>query len=156
MASSMEIMHWAPFAEVISVAEAKAYGMSIYDVKVDYWKNRFCDSGKIPYRTLPGDVLLFSDAKPETASDLKQLDRRWTFGSVIKIREDQEDYGSMSTYFKVKVSNDIEVEDGARKSLFVVFLINLTTNKRIWTALHKFGNLDIIKKVLSIDNEVRL
>lgn len=157
LASSMEIMHWAPFAEVISVDEDKPYGTLLYDVKVDYWKNRFSERGKDPYKTLPGDILIFSDAKPETASDLQQLGRMWTFGSVINIAEEEEENNdsSTSTHFKVKMSKDIEAQDGMQKSLFVVFLINLTTNKRIWNALHMFGNLTVIQKVLCADDVVR-
>ena len=71
LASCMDVIHGAPFAEVISLNESKPHGASLYDVKVDYWKNKFSDRGKEPYKTLPGDIFIISDAKPETVSDLQ-------------------------------------------------------------------------------------
>ncbi|KAA8532334.1 hypothetical protein F0562_032411 [Nyssa sinensis] len=122
LASSLEAISSAPFAEVES------------------------------YKALPGDFFVFTEAKPETVSDLQRVGRTWTFGSITKIAGD--DNNSMGTNFKVKVSNDLEVEDGKQKFLYMVFLMNITTNKRIWNALHRFGNLEVIKKVLCIDTLV--
>lgn len=153
LASSMEIMHSAPFAEVTYLDEAKPYGTLMYDVKVDHWKNKFSDRGKEPYRTLPGDILVLSDANPESFSDLQQLGTLWAFGSVINIADEENEDISTSTHFKIKVSKDIEFKDGG-KSMFVVFLINITTNKRIWNALHMLRNLNVINKVLCINEEV--
>ncbi|KAK9275351.1 hypothetical protein L1049_022615 [Liquidambar formosana] len=148
LCSSMEIISRAPFAEVIAFDECKPYGTSLYDVKVDYWRNRFSDRGKEPYRTLPGDIFILADAKPEIISDLQRVGRTWTFALVTKIPDDDNEDVSTSTYFKVKASKDIEVKDSMQKSMFVIFLINVTTNKRIWNALHKLRNLKIIKEVL--------
>ncbi|GMP92594.1 hypothetical protein CsSME_00042750 [Camellia sinensis var. sinensis] len=157
LASSMEIIHEAPFAEVISLDACKPYGTLNYDIKVDYWRNRFSDRGKDPYKTLPGDVFIVSDAKPETVSDLQQGGRTWTFATVTNITEDEIGGGNnSSTFFKVKALRDTEVKGGMRQSLFVVFLRNITTNKRIWRALCKFGNLKIIEEVLCADSEVRI
>ncbi|KAJ0079982.1 hypothetical protein Patl1_24153 [Pistacia atlantica] len=93
----------------------------IYDVKVDYWRNRFSNSGKEPYKTLPGDILVLADAKPETISDLERVGRMWSFLSVIKIPEDENENktDSTSTYFKVKASRSIQVDD-RQKSLFII------------------------------------
>jgi len=43
---------------------------------------------------------------------------------------------------------------GIQKSLFLIFLINTTTNKRIWNSLHMSGNLEIIKNVLNTNSFV--
>ncbi|KAM3753439.1 hypothetical protein ACB098_03G094400 [Castanea mollissima] len=146
--SSMEIISRAPFSEVIAFDESKPYGKNLYDLKVDNWRNRFGDRSKEPYKTLPGDIFVLADAKPEHVSDLQRIGRSWTFAAVTKIPEDDSDDNSTSTSFKVKVLKDINVDGGIQKSLFVVFMINTITNKRIWNALHMYGNLNIIKKVL--------
>ena len=86
--SSMEIIWRAPFAEVISFEESKPYGTKVYEVKVDSWTNRFRERGKEPYKTLPGDLFILADAKPETVSDLQRAGRSWAFVLVTKIRED--------------------------------------------------------------------
>ncbi|CAL5430276.1 unnamed protein product [Camellia sinensis] len=156
LASSMEIIHEAPFAEVISLNVCEPYETLHYYIKVDYWRNRFSDRGKDPYKTLPGDVFIVSDAKPETVSDLQQGGRTWTFATVTNITEDEIEGGNnSSTFFKVKALRDIEVKGGMRQSLFVVFLRNITTNRRIWSALRKFGNLKIIEEVLCADSKVQ-
>ncbi|CAL5354450.1 unnamed protein product [Camellia sinensis] len=172
LASSMEIIHEAPFAKVISLNACELYGTLHYDIEVDYWRNR----GKDPYKTLPGDVFIVSDAKPESVYDLQQGGRTWTFATVTNIIEDEteDEIGegledeiedetkdengrgnNSSTFFKVKALRDIEVKGGMRQSLFVVFLRNITTNKRIWSALRKFGNRKIIERVLCADSKVQ-
>ncbi|KAE8038056.1 hypothetical protein FH972_010602 [Carpinus fangiana] len=159
--SSMEIISNAPFAEVIAFDESKSYGTMSYDVEVDSWINRLGVPGKEPYKTLPGDILVVADAVPEDISDLKRTGRQWAFVTVTKIPEEEDDEeneedveedednknnNSSSTSFKVKVSKHIAI---GQRPFFLIFLINTTTNKRIWNALHMSGNLEIIKNVLS-------
>ncbi|KAM3753517.1 hypothetical protein ACB098_03G099900 [Castanea mollissima] len=152
--SSMENISTAPFAEVIALYESKPYGENLYDVHVDNWGNRWNDRSKEPYKTLPGDILILADAKPEHISDLQRIGRSWAFVMVTKIREDDIDDNDdiredndTSTSFKVKALKDIDV-DGGKKSLFVVFLTNTTPSKRMWNALHMHGNLNIFRKIL--------
>nr|KAJ0190303.1 hypothetical protein LSAT_V11C800402640 [Lactuca sativa] len=151
LASSMEIMYRAPFAEVFSFSEVKHKGKKevVYDVTVDTWKNRFSERGKEPYRTLPGDLLILAEWKPEFGSDLHQTGRTWAF-ALVKTIEDDED-SNTSVRFKVKTLHQIECQDG----LYVVFLMNITTNKRIWNSLHMNRNSNIIKEILYSDNMVK-
>ncbi|KAF2320974.1 hypothetical protein GH714_032328 [Hevea brasiliensis] len=151
----MEIISEAPFAEVVSFSECKPHDKLLYDVKVDHWRNRFNDRGKEPYNTLPGDIVVLANAKPETFSDLQRVGRTWAFAMVTNITEDENEDASTSTYFKVQASKPVEVREGLQNSLVVIFLINATTNKRIWNALHMHGNLNIIKEFLSADSVVR-
>ena len=152
LASSMQIIHRAPYAEVIYISEANPYGTSLYHVKVDSWKNRFSDRGKEPYKTLPGDVIIFADSKPKTISDLERAGTTWAFASVVSIPDDDENGdGSTSTHFKVKATKDVEARDGIQTSQFVVFLMNITTNRRIWNAIQMRRNTNIIRKVLCTD-----
>ncbi|XP_075659796.1 uncharacterized protein LOC142629655 isoform X2 [Castanea sativa] len=163
--SSMENVSTAPFTELNAFYESEPNGENLYDVQVDSWSNRCSDWSKEPYKTLPGDILILADAKPEHISDLQRIGRSWAFVMVTKIREDdiddnddiQEDDiddnddiredNDTSTSFKVKALKDIDVDVG-KKSSFVVFLTNTTPNKRMWNALHMHENLNIIRKVL--------
>ncbi|KAK6931708.1 DNA2/NAM7 helicase-like, C-terminal, partial [Dillenia turbinata] len=146
---SLEALSRAPYAEVTYFYECKQYGKCLYDVKTDYWRNRFSDRGKQPYRTLPGDILILSDVKPNDISDLKRFGRMWTFATVTKISDvDNDDV--TSSCFKVKVPKDFQAGE-EQISLFVVFLMNITTNKRIWNSLTESGNPRIIKEVLCAD-----
>ncbi|XP_061990361.1 uncharacterized protein LOC133708840 [Rosa rugosa] len=152
--SSMETLNRAPFAEVVGFEEAKPYGTKLYDVKVDYWRNRFSDSGKEPYKTLPGDLFVLADAKPETVFDLQRVGRSWAFASATNVSESENEDDSTSLYFKVKASKEFEVEN-SRTSLFIVFLVNLIPEGRIWKALHMSRNLKIINEVLCPESMVQ-
>jgi hypothetical protein len=167
----METIDSAPFAEVVECKKSKRQ----YKIKVDYWRNRFSDRAKEPYKTLPGDFFVLANAKPETVSDLEMAGRSWSFVSVTQLShlvsnvskneekdgedqdenenvEEDEDVGT-SLYFEVESSKEVEVDEST--SLFVVFLLNLIPSGRIWKALHMSRNLDIIEKVLCSDSVVR-
>ncbi|KAL6295347.1 hypothetical protein ACE6H2_003489 [Prunus campanulata] len=146
--SSMETIYRAPFAEVVGFEECKPYGKNLYDIKVDFWRNMFSDRGKEPYKTLPGDLFVLADAKPETVSDLQRAGRSWAFVSVTNVSENDNVDGITSRYFKVKASKECEFNDSTHTSLFLVFLENLVPNSRIWKGLHMSRNLKIIKEVL--------
>ena len=146
LASSMEIMHRAPFAEILSFNESKCGENMVFDVSVGPWKNPFSQRGKDAYQTLPGDLLVLVDGKPESISDLRRVGRTWALSSV-KSNEDD----SASLTIKVKASKPIEFQDG----MFAVFVINITTQRRIWNSLHIHTNLNIIKEVLYSHSRVR-
>ncbi|KAF8398738.1 hypothetical protein HHK36_014596 [Tetracentron sinense] len=162
LASSVDIISMAPFAEVISLEESKPYGSFFYDVEVDSWRNRSGAGRKELYKPLPGDIIVLADVKPESVSDLQRSGSTWTFGSVTKIPQDEHspsdskvaEDDDMPTSFKIKTSKAIEVGKGMQNSLFAVFVMNITRNKRIWSALHMLGNLRIIKEILCTDYRV--
>ncbi|CAL2226962.1 unnamed protein product [Prunus armeniaca] len=151
--SSMETIDRAPFAKVVGFAECNPHGVgayrkNVYDIKVDCWRNRLSDRGKEPYKTLPGDLFVLADAKPKTVSDLQRVGRSWAFVSVTNVSENENEDDTTSLYFKVKASREFEVKDSTHTSLFLVFLVNLIPNGRIWKALRMSGNQKIIKEVL--------
>ncbi|KAJ0765113.1 putative TPR and ankyrin repeat-containing protein [Helianthus annuus] len=149
LASSMKIIYRAPYAEIFSLNETKDDGKMMYKVTVGNWRNRFNERGNEPYRTLPSDLLILADGKPESASDLQRVGRTCVFSFVNKISEDGDD--STSNSFEVKTSQKIEFQDG----MFAIFLMNITTNKRIWNSLHMHLNTNIIKEVLYSDSMVK-
>ncbi|XP_042013425.1 uncharacterized protein LOC121761816 isoform X2 [Salvia splendens] len=146
IAASLETVYKAPFAEVVSFKVTKPDTL-LYNVKVDSWRNKISDRGKEPYRTLPNDLVLLSDSKPESVSDLQRIGAMYTFASVVKISEDKIG-DSSSCEFKLKTTGIADLVDQKSKSLYVVYLTNITTHKRIWMALRMRQNLKIIEKVL--------
>ncbi|XP_074273010.1 uncharacterized protein LOC141596685 [Silene latifolia] len=153
LCSSLEIISRAPYAEVLSYNKIKPRGDSLlYDINVDGWRNKFNDRGKEPYKTLPDDVFALVKFRPETYDDLQMVARTWVLASVTKIprsySEDDIDEESSSTIFTVETSKDISVLDDDYTSLFLIFLTNTITYKRIWKALHMHVNLNIIGGVL--------
>ncbi|KAH9658787.1 hypothetical protein KPL70_023623 [Citrus sinensis] len=151
--SGLEAMRRAPYAEVIAFEELKPHGANKYSVEVDFWRNTINNSGKEPYKTLPGDILVLADYKPEKVSDFRRAGRMWTFVSVTAVPDD-EDENKKENCYKVKARNDLQVHDGTKKPFFLIYLTNILPNKRIWNSLHMRGNWKVITQVLGTDSVV--
>ncbi|KAK7316642.1 hypothetical protein RJT34_00257 [Clitoria ternatea] len=151
LCSSMDMIYQAPFAEVIGLEVAEPHEEKMYNLGIHSWKNRFSNNGE-PYKMLPGDVFLVADFRPETARDLRRDDRMWSFVSVVTEEEFEGD--GLSVYLKVKASKYIDPNQFRQKSLFFVFLTNVSSNSRIWGALHMTGNLKLINRILGTSDEV--
>ncbi|GJY49543.1 UvrD-like helicase, ATP-binding domain, P-loop containing nucleoside triphosphate hydrolase [Tanacetum coccineum] len=139
LASSMEIMYSAPFADILSINESKSGENRVYDVTVGHWGNQ-CDG----HDMLLGDLLLLVDGKTESVSDLKRVGRTWALSTV-------KSYEGDGTSLKVKASQPIKFQDG----MFAVFVTNITTYQRIWNSLHMHRNLNIIKEILYSESKVK-
>nr|XP_010905727.1 probable helicase MAGATAMA 3 [Elaeis guineensis] len=148
----METISNAPYSEIVSIEEASS--QEFYDIRVHCWKNESINGGKEIYKPMPYDVFILSNIKLETVSDLKRNGSLFNLCSIVKVEED----GGSTTDFKVRASKHIEISDGMKQSLFMIFLGNITTNSRIWKSLHvgslATGNLTIIKDVLCPDSSV--
>ncbi|XP_048129476.1 helicase sen1-like [Rhodamnia argentea] len=147
----MQNVRRLPFANVTGFVEGEK---NAYHVEVDYWRNRSSNRGKEPYKTSPGDVLMLTNAKPDTIPSLERFAGRWAFASVAAMVEDDDDGDARtSTKFIVKALLDDEMNDVRNcKSMFAVYLMNAVTNDRIWNGLHRFWNLKIVKEVLRTDS----
>lgn len=158
MFSSMETLYRAPFAEVVDLEETKPYGAKLYQLRVDYWRNRFSDRSKEPYKTLPGDLLVLTNSKPESLTDLDRAGRSWALLSVTKIIDEDETedgFSVSSTFFRVRASKDFEADFDTKSSMYVTYLMNLIPHKRTWKALHMTSYPKILKDVLCTNSVVR-
>ncbi|GAU13757.1 hypothetical protein TSUD_82660 [Trifolium subterraneum] len=161
LCSCMEILSSSPYAEVVSLEQklSHSYGRNHYVVKTDTWKNRSAGHGKELYKTLFGDVFILADFKPESVNDLTRAGKMWSFvlsAGILdeEIKEDDDDTKLMST-FKVIASKDIDIDEMGQKSLFIIFLTNITPNRRIWNALHMDGDSKLIQRILCANDVVR-
>ncbi|KAL7258164.1 hypothetical protein ACSBR1_004309 [Camellia fascicularis] len=160
LSSTMEAISSAPFAQIISLNEYKPYPTAslLYDVEVGYWRNGGSSHhGKEPYRALPSDIFVFTQAMPESVSDLQRSGSEWAFGTITKISggDNKRNDIAAATHFNVKASKDlININDGRKCKSYMIFLMNITTSKRIWTALHKAGNVEVIKRLLCTETLV--
>ncbi|KAK2635965.1 hypothetical protein Ddye_030757 [Dipteronia dyeriana] len=149
LCSSFDTIEEAPYAQVVCLDKSHPRDESgSYDVKVDEWRNRF-SSGKEPYKTLPGDVLVLA----ESASDLQCVGRTWTFLLVTKT-PDEDEIGYRHSDYQVEASTGNQVDVDMKRSLFVFFLVNINPGQRIWNSLFKRGNLKIVNEVLCTNSVV--
>ncbi|KAI3913131.1 hypothetical protein MKW98_007147 [Papaver atlanticum] len=158
--SQMEFMSGAPHAEVTSVEESELDGGSfLCCIKVEYWRNRYGVYGKEPYSPKPSDLFILGNTVPEVASDLQRFGSSWSLASVVEDLKESDSVGHEDRLlcFQVQTSKPIKIEmkEGRRKSLFVVFLVNLATNTRTWKVLHMFQNLNVFKQVMCADSLVK-
>ncbi|KAI4312707.1 hypothetical protein MLD38_037507 [Melastoma candidum] len=156
ISSSVEDIRARPYAKVVQFSTRKkdVNGEKMtFDVEVDGWKNRSGQPNKEPYKTLPGDLLLLTTAAPEDIREVRQLGSEWAFAMVRNIKgddddnnDDQNDDNASATRFKVQAIWTSDRSDWLPE--FVVHLVNMSTAKRIWTALGLSKNLIIINDVL--------
>lgn len=144
--SSLKVLSTAPYAEVIAFEEAKPRGSLHYNIRVDYWRNG-AGHGNEPFKMLPGEVFILANHEPETASALDLLGKSWAYAMVVSMKDG--DNGSFSAIFRVRVSKDVEFHGEIWGSMFIFFLTNVNVEKRIWCALHRFRNLQVVERLLS-------
>ncbi|KAK2437779.1 P-loop containing nucleoside triphosphate hydrolase superfamily protein [Trifolium repens] len=144
--SSMEILSNSPYAEVVSLEKKLSHscGRNHYVVRTDSWKNISSGYGKELYKTLSGDVFILADFKPESVHDLTRSGKMWCFVLSAGVLHDTE---LMST-FKVIASKDIDIDETGKKSMFIIFLTNITPNRWIWNALHMGRDSKLIERIL--------
>ena len=159
LCSCMETLSTLPFAQVISLQHSHSHGRNHYLVKTDTWKNSFSRYGKKLHKTLPGDVFILADFKPEAVNDLQRSGRTWSFvlsaGILDEEIEGDDDENKLTSTFKVIASKDIDIDQMGQKSLFIIFLTNITPNRRIWNALHMDGESRLIQRILCASDVVR-
>ncbi|XP_048129949.1 uncharacterized protein LOC115737324 isoform X10 [Rhodamnia argentea] len=154
LCSSMKNVSRLPFAKVTGFVEGKK---NAYHVEVDNWRNRSTDRGKEPYKTLPGDVFMLINAKPDTIPSLERFAGRLAFASVAEIAGDADRDAQASTKFTVKAFLDNEAKDDRTwESMYAVAVINVVTNNRVWNVLHRFRDLKIEKGVLCRDSAAEI
>ncbi|XP_057420200.1 uncharacterized protein LOC130714313 [Lotus japonicus] len=149
LCSSMEILQSSPFAKVISLKVAPSRNEMLCNVRTDSWRNRFSGHGKEMYKTLIGDVFILADFMPEAVNDLQRVGKMWTFVVSAGVVEEEmkDDNAELMSSFKILPSKDIDLDEVEQKSSFIIFLTNITPNRRIWKALHMQRNSKLIKKI---------
>ncbi|XP_077247012.1 uncharacterized protein LOC143886780 isoform X2 [Tasmannia lanceolata] len=149
-----------PIGDILS---SKPSGELLYEIEVAPTRDGPDISGKEKYIPRKGDIFALSNVRPATVADLNFTGSSHVMAVVIKGQEDltnENKHGEEDPVYviQVRVSKYIGDLKDPRKSLFAVYLINITTYDRIWSALDmKMSgdrNLNIIKNVLSTDSSV--
>ncbi|XP_074323795.1 uncharacterized protein LOC141660706 [Apium graveolens] len=149
--SKMGSISFAPCSKVILLQQSKQFKPH-YDIFVENWKHNSDSVEKEPYMTKPGDIIAFTEATPGQYLDIKSLGRSWNAGYVTRVLG----YNHMSPHFEVRTSKELVWEqDVMKKSLYAVFVTNVTTNNRIWKVLRLNQNLDVIKECLGNKSMVK-
>ncbi|CAK8566184.1 unnamed protein product [Lathyrus sativus] len=158
LASSLYGVHRAPFCEVLTAEpeRTKSYiptKFLLYQISVSRTNSDSKDVGT--YEPEVGDLIAMTDFKPKTVEDLNRPRRYYHIAYV---------YGSKESTGKISVLSskciDMEINSNYLRSnnapkLYAIYLLNLTTNIRVWKALNselEGANMNMIKKVLQANS----
>ena len=99
-----------------------------------------------------GDLIAITSVKPKCISD---LERSYVIATVQGVKDDL--ILSVLSSKPIRFEENLD-KNGMKETLFAVYLINMTTNIRIWQALTsdpKERNMKLIEKVLQTKFDVR-
>ncbi|KAF9624450.1 hypothetical protein IFM89_011458 [Coptis chinensis] len=149
MFSSMMLLFQAPICEILYVKIGKHDKDLLYDIKIETRRDE--KDKRDVYEPQKGDVIALSDVRPMCVDDLNRPPRFYVSGLVVRGVDD--DSPNMLQILTSKpISFKERKENG--ETLFATFLINITTNNRIWRALQGENEHNMIKEVLNADSKV--
>ncbi|KAH7852774.1 hypothetical protein Vadar_029088 [Vaccinium darrowii] len=152
LCSSMETVDCAPAREIWTIETSKAFkppkGL-YYDILL----NEENDEGM--YEPEFGDLIALTEVRPKQIDDLDRPKSPYRIALVEVVDEDYPDNITIRASKPIMFGEDGDGRGDKKKpSLFVVYLTNMITNRRIWTALKSRLNVNIIKRVLQPDSTI--
>lgn len=169
--SSLESLHEAPCAEVLSVQDAKSHSKRkatsdfFYSIDIDRWVLEAGHNKSEAYKPKINDILVLSNFKPENANDLNRYGATYWLVCVTGVHELDEEDATLyrdNVYegvkgLRIKASKEIEVTAGMGNSLYATFLTSIVTDNRIWKALtwrYESLDLNVVQKIVNINEMV--
>ncbi|XP_026409800.1 helicase SEN1-like [Papaver somniferum] len=157
--SNMMNLYKAPKCKILSVEKHKHYKPPrnfIYTMLLDHMGEDGTPDKNV-YKPQGSDIIAFSDVRPERVKDFVRVS--YIPAMILGVDDEEIPY-----LVKVLTSKPIIVEDENGEEnlindpLFAVYLINMTTNLRIWRALHPSGarNENIIKEALRANSQAEV
>ncbi|XP_022743877.1 uncharacterized protein LOC111294754 [Durio zibethinus] len=156
--SSMTRLARAPSREVFSVERDKDY-KAPRDLfyKIVLRRDSNGSDHLVTYQPQTGDLVALTNVRPDCISDLNGPKFSYLLAYVQAVDSDNVSILSskpVMTEQKTLLGQRSQNISQQKHTLFFVFLINMTTNIRIWKALHpdlKGGNLKMINKVIEMN-----
>ncbi|KAM2017071.1 hypothetical protein EV2_048385 [Malus domestica] len=149
-----ELSH-APTCEILTLECSKGHKNPqnlVYDIayKIDTEADQ--KRNGLMYEPQVGDLIALTDVKPKCIDDLNRFPRHYVAAYVNKVPDPEEFPDAHEFTILSSKPIDYGEQDGQkskRQKHFAVYLMNMTTNLRVWCALKsKEGNTNIIEKVL--------
>lgn len=154
LCSSITNVSTAPTYEILEIKDAEPPSYMNYAIKIG--RNQDTESDADVYEPSYGDLIAFTVVRPKFIDDLYTPTTTFTIALVQRVKIEKD-----NSVLLVISSKPIKPEEGMHyiRSLFAVFLTNMTTNLRIWEALNfkpDGRNANIIDKVLQHNPVVRI
>ncbi|XVF41433.1 hypothetical protein PTKIN_Ptkin01aG0279700 [Pterospermum kingtungense] len=104
------------------------------------------------YEPQAGDLVALTDVRPKCISDLQRPKMSYLLAYVQSVDSDDPDQLLILSSKPILIEQEIQRRE--KHTLFLVYLMNMTTNLRIWNALHpdpNGGNLKMINKIIQMN-----
>ena len=159
--SSIETVPQAPTREICTIKKSKGYKPPkalYYDISLHRMNNSVTDRGV--YELEVRDLIALTDVRPKCIDDLDRPTRPYLLALVTGM--DFDDPNKLQILLSKPIMFDADKdgeEDIERRKIFAVYLTNMVTNLRIWSALNsnpKGPNMNLIRRVLQYDSTVRI
>ncbi|KAK9950676.1 hypothetical protein M0R45_006152 [Rubus argutus] len=152
--SNMLTLSHAPTCEILKIEDSDGPPNNDLCYDITYERDTETDQNHkgLIYEPQVGDIIALTNVKPKCIDDLNRPPRFYHIAYVSKANDIDEFPDDLQ--FKILSSKPInygepDTRTSKREPLFAVYLMNLTTNVRVWKALKsKEGNTNIINKVL--------
>jgi senataxin len=169
LSSSLYGVSQAPFYEIENVEEIKQPTITISEDQIQFIqfehviplksKHEFDDDENIGnYKPLSGDLIAFTHIRPRSINDLNTLKSPYRITYVKEAKKEffRNSDGSKTFYIRIafltsecmKMDVESDLQNNKELKLYAVYLMNMTTNVRIWKALKSISHMNIIKTVL--------
>ncbi|KAF5959426.1 hypothetical protein HYC85_000635 [Camellia sinensis] len=159
--SSLEKVSRAPICEILSVELSKNYNPPkdlYYKILLKRNRENTANDHEGSYEPEFGDLIALAEVRPKCIDDLNRPKSPYLVALVHRVK-DEYDQDKLtirtSNPFTFEADKEMDKKIKKKKSLFAVYLTNMTTNVRIWTALNselEGANLNIIKRVLRTES----
>lgn len=157
--SNIESLPRAPTAEIYSVhISSKSYKPPKDLFYVISLKRRGTKIDAGAYQPQVGDVIALTYVRPKCTDDLCRSPQSYLVAYIHGVKSEDSDKLSILSSKPIRIEQDTQ-KNNKKQTLFAVYLMNLTTNVRIWRALNselEGKNRNIIDKVLQSNSSVRI
>lgn len=155
LSSSLINLSQAPFCEILTIEPSPNFDPpNALFCQITVKSSATDDVGK--YEPEVGDIFAFTDVRPRSIHDLTSLKRHYHIAYVRRPKDGftEEIPILLSKYMEMNGESDLS---NKKQKLYAVYLMNMTTNIRIWRALNsqlEGADMNNIKKVLQVDSRV--
>ncbi|KDP35695.1 hypothetical protein JCGZ_10467 [Jatropha curcas] len=149
LSSGMQGLSRAPASEISSIKTSKGFTLPkdlFYEISL---KRERTKNNGVLYEPVVGDLIALADVRPKCADDLSRFKQSYLIAYIHGVKGDFSD--GLSVILSKPVVFEQDIQKDKKETFFAVFLINLTTNIRIWRALNselEGKNMNIIQEVL--------
>ncbi|XP_061348075.1 helicase sen1-like [Gastrolobium bilobum] len=154
--SSLIGVSQAPYCEILTIERSRDFRPPkdlLYQITLKSTTDAVKEVGK--YEPEVGDLIAFTNIRPRSIHDLNRPKRYYHIAYVHSSKDVITDEIPVLSSKYMEMDMKSHLSNNKAQKLYAVYLLNMTTNVRIWKALKsqfEGANMNIIKTVLQADS----